>query len=178
VPSTARSGSVTPASQSPDTLRHAGDLAAELDHARRVLASKLTELKSLETERERLLARISARDQRLRELEQKLAAGTRGEQRVAELEQKLQERDAELARLKSELEEALAWQPAVEDDLTKIKGIGPKFASALHALGVRRWADIAAWSDDDVARVAEALHVPRARIDKGGWVAAARALAG
>jgi predicted flap endonuclease-1-like 5' DNA nuclease len=167
-----------PSSGSPDTLRHASDLQSELDHARRILSSKLTQLKSLETERERLLSRISARDQRIRELEQKLASATSADARVAELEQKLGERDAELARARTELEEALAWQPAVEDDLTKIKGIGPKFAAALHALGVRRYADIAGWTDEDVKRVAEALHVTRTRIENAGWIAAARALAG
>jgi predicted flap endonuclease-1-like 5' DNA nuclease len=156
MPTTARSGTLPPAE-------------TELEHARRVLSSKLTELKSLETERERLLSRISARDQRIRELEHKVA-------RIAELESKLAERDAEIARLRGELEETIAWQPALEDDLTKIKGIGPKFASALHALGVHRYEDIAGWTDEDVARFADALKVPRARIDKGGWIAAARAL--
>jgi predicted flap endonuclease-1-like 5' DNA nuclease len=142
-----------------------------------VLASKLTELKSLETERERLLARISERDRRIHELEAKLASAAQVMARAHELEQKLSARDAHLARLEQELSEARAWAPSNDDDLTRIKGIGPKFAAILRELGVRRYAQIAAWTDQDVQEFAAKLRVPPGRIEKSGWIESARALA-
>jgi predicted flap endonuclease-1-like 5' DNA nuclease len=62
------------------------------------------------------------------------------------------------------------------DDLRKIKGIGPKFAKALEAAGIRRWAQIAAWSDDDIDAIAEQIGIKAARIRKAGWVSSAKAL--
>ena len=44
--------------------------------------------------------------------------------------------------------------PSTENVLTRIKGIGPKYAKALSASGVKGPADIAAWSDEDVVRIA------------------------
>jgi predicted flap endonuclease-1-like 5' DNA nuclease len=86
-----------------------------------------------------------------------------------------------------EAEPAAAAAPALDervstegeggaDDLRKIKGIGPKFEKALHAAGVRRWAQIAAWSDDDIDAIADRIGVKGARIRKAGWVASAKAL--
>jgi NADH-quinone oxidoreductase subunit E len=160
-------------------------LESELDHARRVLSSKLVELKSLETERERLLARINEREQRVRQLERAHEEARQRAARAHELEAKLaslgqleaRARDLEqIARLERELEEAL-WSPPADDDLTKIKGIGPKYAAALNGLGIRRFSEIAAWTEDDLARVAKKLGVPATRIVKRGWIESARALA-
>jgi predicted flap endonuclease-1-like 5' DNA nuclease len=64
------------------------------------------------------------------------------------------------------------------DDLTRIKGIGPKYARLLAGMGVLRFSQIAAWSGDDVDRAARQLGIPRARIEKAGWVEAAARLAG
>ncbi|MDD9910888.1 MAG: helix-hairpin-helix domain-containing protein [Ahrensia sp.] len=61
------------------------------------------------------------------------------------------------------------------DDLTTIRGIGPQNAAKLRALGVRRIADIAAWSAKDEARFGEALRFA-GRIEREKWVAQARAL--
>lgn len=63
------------------------------------------------------------------------------------------------------------------DDLTAIKGLGPKAAEKLHDLHVTRYAQIAAWSDADVARFDRELNA-RGRIVRDEWVAQARALAG
>jgi len=62
------------------------------------------------------------------------------------------------------------------DDLRKIKGIGPKYEKALHAAGVRTWAQIAAWSDADVDAIAERIGLKAARIRKAEWVKKAQAL--
>ena len=39
------------------------------------------------------------------------------------------------------------------DELTRMKGVGPKVAALLNGLGVTRYDQIAAWSDADVARL-------------------------
>jgi NADH-quinone oxidoreductase subunit E len=71
-----------------------------------------------------------------------------------------------------------AAAPAVGagDELTAIKGLGPKAAEKLQEMGVTRYAQIAAWSDADVARFDRELNA-RGRIVRDDWVAQAKALA-
>jgi predicted flap endonuclease-1-like 5' DNA nuclease len=71
-----------------------------------------------------------------------------------------------------------AAAPAVGagDELTAIKGLGPKAAEKLQEMGVTRYAQIAAWSDSDVARFDRELNA-RGRIVRDDWVAQAKALA-
>lgn len=68
--------------------------------------------------------------------------------------------------------------PVASEGLTRIKGIGPKFAERLAAMGVTQVAQIAAWTDEDVKRAALQLGIKPDRIRRAGWVASARALAG
>jgi len=67
-------------------------------------------------------------------------------------------------------------QPA--DDLTRIKGLGPKLATLLAQLGVTSYAQIAGWSEADLAAIDSQLppaFAGRAARDK--WVEQARFLA-
>jgi predicted flap endonuclease-1-like 5' DNA nuclease len=61
------------------------------------------------------------------------------------------------------------------DDLTAIKGLGPKAAEKLQASGVTRLAQIAAWSAADIEKYDEALNA-RGRIARDDWVGQAKAL--
>lgn len=70
--------------------------------------------------------------------------------------------------------EPLPETPDGADDLTELKGLGPKAAEKLNALGVTRFAQIADWSEDDVARIDEAI-AGRGRIDREDWVNQAKA---
>lgn len=63
------------------------------------------------------------------------------------------------------------------DDLSKIKGVGPKSREKLHALGVFHYDQIAAWSPEEAKWIGAALGVP-GRVERGAWVAQAKALAG
>lgn len=63
------------------------------------------------------------------------------------------------------------------DDLKRISGIGPKLEQVLNGKGVRRFADIAAWSDADVARFDDELGFG-GRILRDDWVKQAKALKG
>jgi predicted flap endonuclease-1-like 5' DNA nuclease len=68
---------------------------------------------------------------------------------------------------------------AVEgDDLTRIKGLGPKIAAALRALGVSRYAQIAAWTDEDVTKIDAQLGAFAGRATRDNWIEQARLLAG
>lgn len=76
---------------------------------------------------------------------------------------------------------AMALEPVAPppgpDDLTVMTGIGPKLAAALAEQGVTRFADIAAWTPEDVARVDKALKL-MGRVEREAWIAQARRLAG
>ncbi len=61
------------------------------------------------------------------------------------------------------------------DDLKKISGIGPKLEQILNGMGITRFADIAGWSDEDVARIDAEIGLG-GRIVRDGWVAQAKAL--
>jgi len=63
------------------------------------------------------------------------------------------------------------------DDLTRIKGLGPKIRAALAALGVTRYAQIAAWTEDDVARIDAQLGAFAGRATRDNWIEQARLLA-
>jgi predicted flap endonuclease-1-like 5' DNA nuclease len=63
----------------------------------------------------------------------------------------------------------------VKDDLTALKGLGPKAAASLIAGGVTRFDQIAAWTDADIASWDERIQ-GRGRIVRDDWVGQARAL--
>ncbi|MBX9662313.1 hypothetical protein [Novosphingobium sp.] len=62
------------------------------------------------------------------------------------------------------------------DDLTRIKGLGPKISTALRALGVTRYAEIAAWTEADVARIDAQLGAFAGRATRDNWIEQARLL--
>jgi NADH-quinone oxidoreductase subunit E len=66
---------------------------------------------------------------------------------------------------------------APPDDLKVIRGIGPGIERQLNALGVTRFAQIAAWTQADIDRIEGGFGFP-GRIGRDAWVAQARALAG
>ncbi|MGI9387963.1 MAG: 50S ribosomal protein L21 [Methyloligellaceae bacterium] len=61
------------------------------------------------------------------------------------------------------------------DDLTKISGVGPVIVEKLNKMGITQFAQIAAFSPDDVAKVDDALSF-KGRIDRDDWIAQAKAL--
>ncbi|NDV01066.1 50S ribosomal protein L21 [Pseudoroseicyclus tamaricis] len=63
------------------------------------------------------------------------------------------------------------------DDLTKLSGVGKVLAQKLQDAGVTSFAQIAAWTDADVAEIDEKLDF-KGRIEREGWVEQAKDLAG
>jgi len=66
-------------------------------------------------------------------------------------------------------------RPKAVDDLKKIGGVGPKLEKVLNGLGVWTFAQIAAWSPEEIAWVDDYLAF-KGRIERDGWIAQARAL--
>lgn len=63
------------------------------------------------------------------------------------------------------------------DELTRMKGVGPKVAALLNGMGVTRFDQIAAWNDADVARIDAELGAFKGRIARDQWIEQARLLA-
>ena len=61
------------------------------------------------------------------------------------------------------------------DDLKKLTGVGPALEKKLHEAGVTSFAQIAAWSADDIAEMDDKLSF-KGRIERDGWVDQAKAL--
>ncbi len=64
----------------------------------------------------------------------------------------------------------------VADDLKQLKGVGPKLEEKLHAAGVTRFAQIAAWGPEDVTEMDDKLSF-KGRIERDGWIEQAKTLA-
>lgn len=103
-------------------------------------------------------------------------------QKTAAFRQKnteLREANGELERRLQEAEERAASQPtgsggAQGDDLTELKGVGPKVAQALRAAGITRFEQIAAWTEADIENVAPKIKTAASRIKNNDWVAQAK----
>ena len=63
------------------------------------------------------------------------------------------------------------------DDLTVMKGVGPKVTATLASLGVTRFDQIAAWSEADAARIDGQLGAFKGRVARDQWIEQARLLA-
>lgn len=55
-----------------------------------------------------------------------------------------------------------------EDDLTRIKGIGPTIQRRLNEVGIHTFRRIADWSDADVERIGKKISFPH-RIEREDW---------
>ena len=114
----------------------------------------------LRAERDRLRLQLRQRDDQLAELRRELA-----------------QRADELTAVHAALAQAQQRAERPVDDLRRIQGIGPAFERALHAAGVRRFEQIAAWTQADVHAMAERIKTRPGRILSNGWVEAAQRLA-
>lgn len=63
------------------------------------------------------------------------------------------------------------------DDLTRIKGLGPKLAALLGEFGITTFAQIAAWTPQEIERIDAKLGRFSGRITRDQWVEQAKLLA-
>ncbi|MBF9152047.1 hypothetical protein [Novosphingobium jiangmenense] len=78
------------------------------------------------------------------------------------------------------IEASPAPAPAAEatgDDLGRIKGVGPKLKALLTSLGITTYAQIAAWTDEDIAKIDAQLGTFAGRAKRDNWVEQAKLLA-
>ena len=78
---------------------------------------------------------------------------------------------AAAAKIHSEEESAEA------DDLSRIKGVGPKLLAMLGSMGISRYDQIAAWTDEDVQRIDADMGRFAGRITRDDWRGQAQYLA-
>jgi predicted flap endonuclease-1-like 5' DNA nuclease len=92
---------------------------------------------------------------------------------------------ARIAALEARREQAAVRPPSTRPPrkaesepagLRAIKGLGPKYQKQLGELGITTPAQLAAWTDADLDRVAAHLGMPRKKLEKLGWIAAAKAV--
>lgn len=62
------------------------------------------------------------------------------------------------------------------DDLTRIKGLGPRVATMLGEMGITRFAEIAVWDDSEIDRIDAQLGRFQGRIRRDAWVEQAKLL--
>ena len=72
--------------------------------------------------------------------------------------------------------EAVEIAAGEEDDLKRIKGIGPVNEKALNELGIYKFSQIAAWTPVNIDWVEDAMSFP-GRIEREDWIAQAKVLA-
>ncbi len=82
-----------------------------------------------------------------------------------------------VAVVEAEAPMAAVTPEAGEDDLLRMKGVGPKLKALLHELGITRFAQIAAWTDTDIAAIDARLGNFKGRPIRDQWVDQAKYLA-
>jgi len=84
--------------------------------------------------------------------------------------------EASAPKKAAKAEKAAPAAAAGADDLKKLSGVGPALEKKLHEAGVTTFAQIAAWTDADVAEMDEKLSF-KGRIEREDWIAQAKELA-
>ena len=103
------------------------------------------------------------------------AAPKKAEKPKAEKKAAAPKAEKKAAPKKAEPKKAAAKSDAA-DDLTQISGVGPVIVKKLHALGVTTFAQIAAWTPEDIADMDDKLNF-KGRIDRDEWLKQAAELA-
>jgi len=133
---------------------------------RRALTVKDAEMRTL----------LAQRDATILELESMRHQLATRELAVKELEFAALSRDARIRELEKELGAARLRAGEAGDDLKQIRGIGPAFERELKRLGVHSFAQIAAWTADEIETIAKKIKAKPERIRRDNWVARAAEL--
>jgi predicted flap endonuclease-1-like 5' DNA nuclease len=146
------------------------------------LTERDAQVARLQSKASTLQQQVEERDARIAELETDGWAEADLSQQLTDRDRQLREQEAQLAaarttilKLEEELSEARSGPGSVaDDDLKVLRGIGPSFERALHAAGIRNFAQIAAWTADDIAGIAGKLKTTAQRIKRDDWVGCAK----
>lgn len=188
-------------------LEHLGGLQSELTEARTriVELERHDEAATLRGELERVKGTLATERERSARIQRRISLEAAEQPRIeaatrtyAEWDRLLRERMAtavesvtaplleRIARLRVVVEEKELLisrftsppERTGPDDLTLIRGIGPKIRDILHGMGITEFRRIAQFTDQDVELVGAALPVYGRRILDDRWIEQARELAG
>ncbi len=165
-----------------ETTRDVGQLESELEGLEAVVAqrdSRIAELEQdgsglqdmwrLEGEIERLRAAVAERDARIEQLQ--VSASGDGERLPSPVEASsvapAGEAVAEVAR------RTRGHEPAIDDDLKRIPGIGPKIEQLLKSMGITSYRQVARFTDEDIEVLNEHLGSFRNRMRRDDWMSSA-----
>jgi predicted flap endonuclease-1-like 5' DNA nuclease len=98
-----------------------------------------------------------------------------GEAVAVAAQDEVEEQASRAAETQDEAAPAADAGPA--DDLSRIKGVGPKLVTLLNSLGITRYEQIAGWNDEDLDRIDAQLGAFAGRPRRDSWVEQARLLA-
>ena len=171
---------VAPPSAPPIDPAELASLRSQLEEARRAILIKEAETWSLIAQRDARIAEVetlraeaatrTAKVEELETLQRKLADR---EVRISELEDIVKARDEKIAKLEIDVAAVRSQGGEPSDDLKQIRGIGPAFERELKRLGVRTFAQIAAWTPEDIDAIAPKIKARPERIRREGWVTSA-----
>jgi predicted flap endonuclease-1-like 5' DNA nuclease len=143
-------------------------LTEQLEAARRALLTKDAEMRAVLAQRDAGIAEIKALRTELSVREHQIELR---KARIKELERLAEASASQCAALEAELQ-GLRQRPEGDggDDLKLIRGIGPAFERELKRLGVRTFAQIAAWGDEDIEQIGPQIKARPERIKRDEWV--------
>jgi len=140
-------------------------LRARAEKAEAAVADGEQRARRAEGKHDSLQALMAVRAERIRELE---AA-------IAEQQTRADAQDARIAVLETSASGVERDDAKAIDELETIYGIGPSYARRLHELGITQFAQIAAWTDDDIDDIANKIRIPVNRVHNHDWRGGARA---
>jgi predicted flap endonuclease-1-like 5' DNA nuclease len=157
-----RPSNVPPAPRIPaaQAAEKVAELQEQLDLAKRTLATCDAEIRTL-------LAQRDARIAELESVKSQLAAREFG---IKELEFAVLAKETKVRDLEKEIESLRGPGEGPGDDLQQIRGIGRGFDRELKRIGVRTFAQIAAWTSADIDEIAPQIKAQPERIRRDGWV--------
>jgi predicted flap endonuclease-1-like 5' DNA nuclease len=160
--SPARPSNVPPAPRIPasQAVEKIAELQEQLDLLKRTLSARDAEIRTLLTQRD-------ARTAELEGVKSQLAAR---EFSIKELEFAVLAKETKIRDLEEELEAAQNPGEGPGDDLQQIRGIGRGFERELRRIGIRTFAQIAAWTPADIDEIAPQIKAQPERIRRDGWV--------
>lgn len=154
-------------------VRDPSDIVVENE----VLAQEVHKLEGMVRDRTEQLNKLAWQQ----DMSQKEGMSDADEKMLMVLNQQLtasREDNARLLERLRDLEGRLDNAGTTGDDLSRIRGVGPKLVGQLHELGVTRYEQIATLSAADLEDENHVLHIFRGRIVKDEWIEQAASLAG
>jgi predicted flap endonuclease-1-like 5' DNA nuclease len=133
--------------------------------------------RSLEEEKASLIAELKAAREATARAEQP-AETSSAEREPAAAEAKTEAADGQTsarAAVEEIARRTAGERPAPDDDLKRIKGIGPVLERQLKAMGITSFRQIAQFTNEDIERVSNALGAFRGRVLRDNWPEGARA---